>query len=93
MSHDAAAQPGTRIAWLPLLIALGITVVVSIYPQAATVAGHADHPALMALFWSMTAGFVRGVGFVPVNPVGRWLCSATACYVGFVLFVLRAWLA
>jgi len=93
LSHDGAALPGTRVAWLPLLIALGITVVVSIYPQAATVDGHADHPALMALFWSMTAGFVRGVGFVPVNPVGRWLCSATACYVGLALFLLRVWLA
>jgi predicted membrane protein len=92
LSNDRSAQSGTRVAWLPLLIALSIAVVVSVYPQAAMVAERADHAALMALFWSMTAGFVRGVGFVPVNFVGRWLCSATACYLGLALFVLRAWL-
>lgn len=92
MSPDATAQPATRVAWLPLLIALGIAVGVSIYPQAATVAGRADHLALMALFWSMSAGFVRGVGFVPVNPFGRWLGSAAACYLGLALFALRVWL-
>ena len=82
-------QPTASVAWLPLSIAVSIAVVVSVYPQAAMIGGRADHPALMALFWSMTAGFVRGVGFVPRQLLVRWLCSSTACLVGLALFGLR----
>ena len=82
---DAPAQPA-RIAWLPLLaaIALGITA----NPRWLTdSAGHADHWAAMALFWAMSAGFVRGVGFVPRLRPLRWLLSGAACAVGVVLAV------
>ena len=89
MSDVDGPQSSAGVAWLPLSIAVSIAVVVSVYPQAAAIDGRADHPALMALFWSMTAGFVRGVGFVPRHPLVRWLCSSAACLLGLSLFGLR----
>jgi predicted membrane protein len=32
----------------------------------------------MALLWAMSAGFVRGVGFVPRRRLWRWLFSGWA---------------
>jgi predicted membrane protein len=33
----------------------------------------------MLVFWAMSAGFVRGVGFVPRHAAPRWLLSGWAC--------------
>ena len=78
------------MAWLPLTIALLILVVMTALPGIATnAAGHADHPAAMLLFWSMSAGFVRGVGFVPLHWLPRWLLSTTACVAALILAVIR----
>ncbi|MFM2121372.1 MAG: hypothetical protein RL722_2840 [Pseudomonadota bacterium] len=41
--------------------------------------GQADHGLALLLFWAMSAGFVRGVGFVPQRRVWRWLFSGWAC--------------
>jgi len=70
-----------RIAFGPLLIALVITLVGTVYPPLlADAAGKADHGIASLLFWSMSAGFVRGVGFVPRFALWRWLFSPAACY-------------
>jgi predicted membrane protein len=77
------------IAMLPLGLALTITVVATAWPPLLMVGGKADHLAANLLFWSMSAGFVRGVGFVPKHQWARWLWSSTSCYGALVLFALR----
>ena len=58
----------------------------TLYPPLMTdSAGRADHGLAMLLFWAMSAGFVRGVGFVARAAIGRWLFSGTACAVALVL--------
>jgi predicted membrane protein len=58
-------------------------------PLMADASGQAEHGLAMALFWAMSAGFVRGVGFVPRFLPWRWLfsgwASATALAVALVL--------
>lgn len=88
---SAPAKP-VRIAWLPLLAAIAIALGITANPRWLTdSAGHADHWAAMALFWAMSAGFVRGVGFVPRLPPLRGLLSGAACAVGLALAVWRLW--
>jgi predicted membrane protein len=41
--------------------------------------GQADHGMAFALLIAMTAGMVRGVGFVPVGRIWRWLFSGWTC--------------
>lgn len=92
MRAESLPEPatGTGLAWLPLGIALLILVLMTVLPGIATdAAGHADHPAALLLFWSMSAGFVRGVGFVPLHWLPRWLLSATACVAAFTLAIIR----
>ena len=43
----------------------------------------------MARFWAMSAGFVRGVGFVPRHVAWRLLFSSLACLLGLALAVGR----
>lgn len=85
---DTPDKPG--LAWLPLLLALLILVVMTILPGMATnPAGAADHTAAMLLFGAMSAGFVRGVGFVPRNLIGRVLLSGETTIILFLLACLR----
>lgn len=82
--------PNAGIAWLPLSIALLILVVMTILPGLATdAAGRADHPAAMLLFWAMSAGFVRGVGFIPLHWLPRWLLSGYASSAALLAALLR----
>lgn len=70
----------THIQLPSLMAALVIMLVGTMYPPLmANAAGQADHGLSMALFWAMSAGFVRGVGFVPRRSVWRWLFSGWAC--------------
>jgi predicted membrane protein len=39
----------------------------------------------MALFWAMSAGFVRGVGFVPRRWIWRAIFSGWACAAALLL--------
>lgn len=66
---------------LPVLaVALFIMLACSLYPPLlANAAGRADHGFALALFCAMSAGFVRGVGFVPRRAAWRWLFSEWAC--------------
>lgn len=68
--------------------AVGLLIMVggTLYPPLmANAAGQADHGLALALFWAMSAGFVRGVGFIPRNGVWRLLFSGGACACAMVL--------
>jgi predicted membrane protein len=75
---DAIAPPGIHLP--SLTIAIVIMLVATLYPPLMVDAsGKADHGLMTALFFAMSAGFVRGVGFVPQALVWRWLFSSWAC--------------
>lgn len=65
-----------------LLIMVGGTVYPPLFANAQ---GHADHGLAMALFWAMSAGFVRGVGFVPRLALWRSLFSGWAALAALAL--------
>ena len=44
----------------------------------AEMTGKADHALALLVFWAMTAGFVRGVGFIPRSAALRWAFSGWA---------------
>lgn len=86
---EPSGLPG--MAFFPFLIALALLALLTVWPAIATDgAGRADHLMALLLLWAMCAGFVRGVGFVPVNRVPRWLLSTVACLLALALAVLRA---
>lgn len=85
-----ALQKPAAVHWPSLLIALVIMLIGSIYPLLfARADGSADHSLAMALFWAMSAGFVRGVGFVPHALIWRVLFSSWSCLAGLLV---AAWL-
>lgn len=85
--RDEKAVPAT--IHLPmLLLALGIMLAGTVYPRVFSQAdGSADHSLALALFWAMSAGLVRGVGFVPRASVWRLLFSAGSCVLALALAV------
>jgi predicted membrane protein len=83
-----AVSAAPRTQWPSLAVALVIMVAGTLYPPLmADAAGKADHTLAMALFWAMSAGFVRGVGFVPRRWVWRALFSGWACAAALLLAV------
>ena len=74
-------MPSPPTMHLPSLAAgLLIMVAGTLYPPLmVNAAGKADHGLALLLFWAMSAGFVRGVGFVPGVRMWRWLFSGWAC--------------
>lgn len=84
---DERAVPGA--IHLPmLLLALGIMLAGTVYPLLFSRAdGSADHRLALALFWAMSAGLVRGVGFVPRASAWRLLFSAGSCMLALALAV------
>ena len=90
---DTDAERNTSRVHLPsLLAALVIMLVGSVYPLLfADASGNADHGLAMVLFWAMSAGMVRGVGFVPRWVVWRWLFSGWACSAGLLLAAWLRW--
>ena len=76
----------SRIQWPSLTVALLIMVGGTLYPPLmADAAGKADNHLAMALFWAMSAGFVRGVGFVPRRWIWRAIFSGWACAAALLL--------
>ena len=81
--------PPSRVHLPSLAVALIIMVGGTVYPPLmADAAGSADHALAMALFWAMSAGFIRGVGFVPRWRVWRWLFSGWSCAAALSLAVV-----
>lgn len=87
---DATNKP--RIHGASLAAGLIVMAVGTVYPYiVANRDGHADHGLATLLFWAMSAGLVRGVGFIPRHRVWRVLFSGGACALALVLFgLLRA---
>ena len=91
---DRSAPATAAVQWPSLLVAIAIMLVGSIYPLLFTGAnGKADHGLAMALFWAMSAGLVRGVGFVPQAVVWKlmfsgWSCGAALLLAGWLRFGL-----
>jgi len=83
----------TNSIHLPSLsVAVAIMLVGSIYPvMFARANGTADHGLAMALFWAMSAGFVRGVGFVPHTRTWQLLFSGWSCLAGLILAAWLRW--
>lgn len=80
---------GARIHWPCLVLAIAIMLGITLYPPLlADAAGKADHRVATLMFYAMSAGFVRGVGFVPHSRAWRCLFSAQACSIAFAAAVL-----
>jgi len=75
------ATAPARVHGPSLALALAIMVAGTVYPPLfAGADGRADHGLALWLSWAMSAGFVRGVGFVPRGAPWRWLLSAPAAF-------------
>lgn len=84
-SSAADATP-PRIHLPSLLVGLVIMIAGTLYPPLmADAAGKADHGLATLLFWAMSAGFIRGVGFIPRATFWRWLFSGWACTAALLL--------
>jgi predicted membrane protein len=84
-AHAPVPQPA-RMHLPSLAVGLVIMVAGTLYPPLmADAAGTADHRLAMALFWAMSAGFVRGVGFMPRQWVWRALFSGWSCAAALLL--------
>mgnify|MGYP001314723980 CR=1 FL=1 len=69
-----------------LAAALLIMLAGTLYPPLFALGrAGADHGLAMALFMGMSAGFVRGVGFIPAEPLWRWLFSGRACLLALLI--------
>lgn len=91
--HGDPQAPQPAGVHLPsLLVALSIMVAGSVYPLLfAGSDGRARHDLALLLFWAMSAGFVRGVGFVPRHRLARLVFSGWSCAVALALAVLMRW--
>ena len=87
MTPSSAADTRPSHIHLPsLLVALVIMIAGTLYPPLmADSLGRADHGLATLLFWAMSAGFIRGVGFIPRATIWRWLFSGWACCAALLL--------
>jgi predicted membrane protein len=77
-----------------LFIAIAVTLVMTVYPRAAARPdGSPDMLAAALLFWAMSAGFVRGLGFVPDNLPLRMLFSLPAALIALAAAFWRLFAA
>ena len=80
--------------WPSLLVAIVLMLLGSIAPvYLADAQGQASHDLATLVFWAMSAGFVRGVGFIPRARIWRWLFSGWACGIALISALLLRWLA
>ena len=69
-----------------LAVAVAIMFACTLYPPMMTdAAGNAEHGLAIALFVAMSAGLVRGVGFIPHVPIWRWMFSGWTCLAALAL--------
>ena len=72
-----------------LLAAIALMLLGSVAPvYLADAQGRAHHGLALLVFWAMSAGFVRGVGFIPRARIWRWLFSGWACAVALASALL-----
>lgn len=83
-----SARP-PELSWGALLIGVGLMLGLSVDPGALIRRnGEPNHTALMLAVWAMSAGLVRGVGFIPRAWYWRVLLSGRACALAVLLGVL-----
>ena len=83
------APAPTSLQWPSLTAGLVVMLASTAYPLAfARADGRADHGLALLLFWAMSAGFVRGVGFIPRRWTWRLLFSGWACLAALALAAL-----
>ena len=90
MTATQPPAPTPRMHLPSLLAAIAIMLVGTLYPPLmADASGKADHPLALAVFLAMSAGLIRGVGFVPRHPLWRMLFSGWSCAaaLGFALYL------
>lgn len=91
-SSEASEQKPSTIHLPSLLTGVLIMLLGSIYPLIfADANGKADHALAFALFWAMSAGLVRGVGFVPIQRVWKLFFSGWSCVFALALAALLRW--
>ncbi|MDG0857021.1 cyd operon YbgE family protein [Roseateles puraquae] len=84
-----SAPAPTSLHWPSLTAGLVLMLAGTAYPLVfARPDGHADHGLALLLFWAMSAGFVRGVGFIPRHRAWRGLFSGWACLAAIALAAL-----
>lgn len=84
------SQSPARLHGPCLLTGIALMLAGTAYPLLfARAGGRADHGLALLLFWAMSAGFVRGVGFVPRQRAWRVLFSGWACLAALALAALR----
>lgn len=83
---DAESRSIAGMQWPSLLVGLAIMLLGTAYPLVmADPLGKADHALAASLFWAMSAGFVRGFGFIPRSRALRVLLSGRACVAALAL--------
>jgi predicted membrane protein len=89
--RDSESASGPH--WLILLAAILMMLAGTAYPLLfARSDGHANHGLALLFFWAMSAGFVRGVGFIPRYWLWRRLLSGSAFALALALACWDAWL-
>jgi len=79
-------DPQGFVRFFSLAVGLGIALAGTIYPPLFIGSkGTVDHGMMVALFWAMSAGLVRGVGFVPRKNVWKWVFSGWSCIAGLLV--------
>ena len=94
LATDNATQEQAAVSMhLPsLLVALIIMLAGSIYPFFMTRAdGTTNHTLALSLFWAMSAGLVRGVGFIPSAWGWRLLFSSWSCLAALLVASWLRW--
>ena len=85
-----AGNQGGGFRLLPLFVGVLLIIVLTAYPPLlADRSGAADHVAALFFLWSMCAGLVSGVGFVPLAWLPRVTLSGSACFLAVLLAVAR----
>jgi predicted membrane protein len=86
---NAVPASAPQVHWPCLALAVLLMVAGTLYPPLMTDrAGHADHVLAGLFLWATSAGFVRGVGFVPRLALLRWLLSGWACGLSISAFLI-----
>lgn len=90
MAADRCAPPSPGLGPFPLAIALGLSAWTTVWPGwLSHQDGTANHGAALFVAWAICAGFVRGLGFIPRQPITRYLLSGGACTLAFGLVLAR----
>ena len=77
---SAVGASAPALHWPSLAVGLAIMFGGTLYPALMmSAAGRPDYAVALLLFLAMSAGLVRGVGFVPRARAWAWLFSGWTC--------------